>query len=61
MKKINQTLNKKKIFFTEGFMYRYHPQTSKIISLIKNDEIGDLISMESNFGINLIEKRNIFG
>ena len=42
-------------------MYRYHPQTKKIISLIENNEIGDLMSMESNFGINLIEKRNIFG
>ena len=42
-------------------MYRYHPQTAKVISLIKNNEIGDLVSMESNFGINLIEKRNIFG
>ena len=61
MKKINEKLDEKKIFFAEGFMYRYHPQTKKIISLIKNNEIGDLISMESNFGINLIEKRNIFG
>ncbi len=61
IKKINEILNSKKIFFTEGFMYRYHPQTSKIISLIKNNEIGELLSMESYFGINLIEKRNIFG
>ena len=61
MKKINEILNNKKIFFAEGFMYRYHPQTTKVVSLIKNNEIGDLISMESNFGINLIEKRNIFG
>jgi len=61
IKKINKTLNNKAIFFAEGFMYRYHPQTAKVISLIKNNEIGDLVSMESNFGINLIEKRNIFG
>ena len=61
MKKINEILDNKKIFFAEGFMYRYHPQTTKVLSLIKNNEIGDLISMESNFGINLIEKRNIFG
>jgi len=61
IKQINETLNNKAIFFAEGFMYRYHPQTTKVISLIKNNEIGDLVSMESNFGINLIEKRNIFG
>ena len=61
MKKINEILDKKDIFFTEGFMYRYHPQTKKIISLINENEIGELISMESNFGFNIVEKRNIFG
>ena len=61
MKKINETLNKINIFFAEGFMYRYHPQTKKIISLINNNEIGELVSMKSNFGFNIIEKRNIFG
>ena len=61
IKKINEILNKKDIFFTEGFMYRYHPQTKKIISLINENEIGELISMESNFGFNIVEKRNIFG
>ncbi len=61
MKKINETLSNKKIFFAEGFMYRYHPQTKKIISIIKNNEIGDLISMQSDFGINVMVKKNIFG
>ncbi len=61
MKKINEKLNNEKIFFAEGFMYRFHPQTSKVVSLIKSKEIGELISMESNFGMNLMEKRNIFG
>ena len=32
MKKINEKLNNKKIFFAEGFMYRFHPQTSKVVS-----------------------------
>ena len=58
MKLISEKLDKNKIFFSEGFMYRYHPQTNKILSLIKNDEIGDLISMESFFGLNIL-KRNI--
>ena len=61
MRTINKILNKKDIFFTEGFMYRYHPQTKKIVSLINENVIGELISMESNFGFNIVEKRNIFG
>ena len=35
IKQINEILNDKKIFFAEGFMYRYHPQTKKLINLIK--------------------------
>ena len=42
-------------------MYMYHPQILKVIELIKQDEIGELISMESNFGINILTKKNIFG
>ena len=35
-------------------MYAYHPQTIKVIDLLANDKIGKLISMESSFGINII-------
>ena len=49
------------IFFSEGFMYRYTPQTLKVIELIKNNAIGKPVSMDSNFGINLLTKKNIFG
>ncbi len=53
--------NFKKIFFGEGFMYRYHPQISEMINIIEAGEIGNLIKMESNFGINLIYKKNFLG
>jgi predicted dehydrogenase len=50
----------KKIFFIEGFMYRYHPQTIKIVDIIKEKAIGDLISIISSFGTNLITKKKFF-
>ena len=59
--KINQMLKGTKIFFAEGFMYRFHPQTITLVELIKQNEIGELQKMESFFGKNIVEKKNIFG
>ena len=42
-------------------MFRYHPQIMKTIELIKSNEIGDIISMETSFGKNLITKKKFFG
>ena len=53
--------NFKEIFFGEGFMYRYHPQLLKVSEIINNKVIGNLISMKSDFGKNLIYKKNFFG
>ena len=53
--------NFNKIFFGEGFMYRYHPQIIKICEIIKENQIGKITSMKSNFGTNLILKRSFFG
>ena len=58
---IKKRFEKKEIFFTEAFMYMYHPQTKKILEIINNGEIGKLISMESNFGHDILTKKNIFG
>lgn len=48
-------------FFNEAFMYLYHPQTKKILELIKSGEIGKLISMETAFGHNILTKKNFLG
>ena len=56
-KKIKEILNDKNIFFGEAFMYRYHPQINYILELIKENSIGDLISMESSFGENVLTKK----
>ena len=53
--------NLNNFFLGEGFMFRYHPQIKKIIELIKNNEIGNITSMESVFGKNLLFKKKIFG
>ena len=50
LKKVFTQLNSSKVFFLENIAYRSHPQTNKIIDLILNDEIGDVIKIESNYG-----------
>ena len=61
MENIKNNLKDKNIFFSEAFMYRYHPQILKVIDLIKNKVIGSLISMESLFGFDALGKKKIFG
>ncbi|MFK0166735.1 aldo/keto reductase [Rhizobium sp. NPDC090279] len=41
------------IFAGEAFMYRVHPQTAKLIELIKSGVIGDLRIIRSSFGFNM--------
>ena len=41
--------------------YRYHPQIFEIVNIIEANEIGKLIRMESNYGTNLIYKKNFLG
>ena len=57
---IKKYYNKEKYFF-EAFMYLFHPQIKKIFDLIEQDEIGEIISMESFFGNNILTKKNWFG
>jgi predicted dehydrogenase len=61
MENIKNNLKNKNIFFSEAFMYRYHPQISKIVDLLKNNVIGNLVSMESLFGFDSLGSKKIFG
>ena len=61
IKIINQKLNKNNIFFAEGFMYSYHPQFTKLIEILNEKKIGEIIEMESSFGVNIVKKKNFFG
>ena len=56
---IKKKIEEKKLFFSEGFMYRYLPQIHEIVKLINNNEIGELVSMESSFGTNLLTKKKL--
>ena len=57
---IEKSLLNKDLFFGEAFMYRHHPQINLIIKMIKNNEIGNLKSMESSFGFNILTKKKFF-
>ena len=61
MENIKNNLKNKNIFFSEAFMYRYHPQISKVIDLLKNNVIGNLVSMDSFCGKDIVSKKKIFG
>ena len=52
MENIKNNLKDKNIFFSEAFMYRYLPHISKVVDLLKNNVIGNLVSMDSFFGFN---------
>ena len=60
VKKIEKILHKKNLFFSEAFMYRYHPKIKLVLDLINNNEIGNLFSMESSFGVNILSKKKFF-
>tara|TARA_B100002052_G_scaffold137113_1_gene125677 strand:- start:511 stop:1539 length:1029 start_codon:yes stop_codon:yes gene_type:complete len=61
IKIINQKLNKNNIFFAEGFMYSYHPQLFKLFEILNEKIIGEILKMESSFGVNIVEKKNFLG
>ena len=47
--KVSEYVSKYKVIIYEGFAYRSHPQT-KIIQEIANNELGEVINIQSNFG-----------
>ncbi len=44
---------KAKVFTGEGYMYRLHPQTAKLVELVKSGVIGDIRIIRSSFGFNM--------
>ena len=41
-------------------MYRYHPQIEAVLEVIRNNDIGNLLNMKSQFGNNLLSKRKFW-
>ena len=54
-------VNNNGVFLTEGFLYRYHPQTFKIIELIKENNIGDIYKINISFGNDALGGKRFFG
>ncbi|MCC5831225.1 MAG: aldo/keto reductase [Phycisphaeraceae bacterium] len=42
----------RKVFLMEGFMYRCHPQTAKVVELIQKGAIGEVRMIQGSFGFN---------
>ena len=61
IKDIKENFDVNNIFFAEGFMYRFHPQIYKIIEILNKKIIGELISMKTYFGNNILSKKFFFG
>ena len=59
-KKIEKEIITRNLFFSEGYMYRYYPQIKKVIEILKTNQLGKLISMETTFSNNLLYKKKYF-
>ena len=60
---ISSKIKKEQNNFYEAIAYRSHPQTSKVIELINNDEIGKIEKIKSTFGFKvrkIREKSRLF-
>jgi len=44
---------------SEAFMYRYHPQTARLVDLVRSGAIGDLRVIRSAFSYSLFDTGNI--
>ena len=53
-----ESIKKNNILFYEAIAYRSHLQTKKILELINNDEIGEVLKVEAFFGFRVKKIRN---
>lgn len=42
----------------EGFMYRFHPQHQTVLEMIDNDEIGNIVHVDTRFGFPPLDRSN---
>ena len=61
IKEIKRRYDTNNFFISEAFMYLHHPQIIKIIDLLKNNEIGKIISIRSSFGKDILTKKKYLG
>ena len=58
-KKMIATYKKNNVRLLECFMFRYHPQHKKVIEIIRNNILGDLLTFKGDFGFPFPDKENI--
>lgn len=51
--RIIEAAGKHRVVIAEAFMYKHHPQTLKVIDLVKQHAIGDLLVVKGTFTFNL--------
>lgn len=51
-KQVGKLAREKRCLLREAFMYRYHPQTQKIVDLVESGVIGQVRLIEANFAFN---------
>ena len=51
----------KKVYFTEGFMYRYLPYFQKIKEILHSNVLGNILNIESTFNIRVYKQKNFLG
>lgn len=51
-----EIIKNKKILFVESMMNLHHPQTQKILDLVRSMEIGEIISFDHKFGFDIRKK-----
>ena len=61
LEKILKVVKKNNIFFAEGLSYEFHPFYLKIISVLKQIKLNDVLSIDSSLGNDAIGGRFFFG
>ena len=61
IKEVIKAVKENKVFLMEGFLYRCHPQTFKLIEILKSNLIGTIFNIYSSFGFDALGYKNYFG
>ena len=48
--RVVEACERNKVQLLEAFMYRYHPQTAKLVEIIRSGALGEVVKIEATFG-----------
>jgi predicted dehydrogenase len=48
-----EVVRKSKVFLMEAFMYRCHPQTRRLVEIVRRGEIGEVRMIQASFSFNM--------